>query len=179
MTKKLTPVINATHLKHKMHTILVDRFHNVTLFANAKAGCSTWKLTLLNSSGTWTNTKDVHDVSTYRYLHGMYTRSAERMSVTDVLTALNTHCTIVNVRHPFDRLESAFMDKVVTKKYNSLRSEILNARGDARSQLHSNENSIQFYEFVRHVLRNNNDEHWKLMVRNSLLCEVPYGYVFQ
>ena len=165
----------AEYVKGRMASILVDKLHNVTLFVNPKAGSSTWKLTLLNSSGTWTwrnaDNGPVHNPSIYKYAKGIYTKSATQMSVNDVLTALNTHCTIVNVRHPFDRLESAFRDKVMKINYINLRKQILKERGVARFQSHE----IQFYEFIRHVLRNPNDKHWKPMVKNSHVCNIPYG----
>ena len=182
--KNINQVSNTCHktLKYgSLHSILVDKFHNVTLFVNPKAGASTWKLTLLNSSGTWTwrnaDNGPVHDISIYKYAKGIYTRSATQMTITGVCRALSSHCTIVHVRHPFDRLESAFTDKVVNLNHADLRSRILRTRGIpevAIAQLKTNGSNIHFYEFLRFILRVD-DEHWRVMVTNSQVCTLPYG----
>ena len=161
--------------------ILVDSVHKVALVSLPKTGSTTWRLTFLNSSGTYLLNPGqkvgfVHNHWLFQTVKGLYTKPATLMKKQEVIEALNKYMTILTVRHPFDRLESAYEDLVVSYNYVHIRERILRQRGLDEieiQRLASNGSNIKFHEFLDYVLTHD-DRHWTGMVKTSLPCNVNY-----
>ena len=138
-------------------------------------------MVFLNSSGTYKINPGekvgfVHGHRLFQRVKGIYTTPAVLMKKSDVIEALNTYTNILTVRHPLDRLESAYEDLVISYNYVHIREKILHQRGlDAslEKQFAANGSHVTFEEFFIYIL-DHRDQHWDSMVETSLPCNVKY-----
>ena len=150
-----------------------------------KVACSNWKRVLLVLNGDaadpWKiKTADVHNrtLGLFRYLN--------EYSPSEIVHRLNTYTKFLFVRHPFERLISAFRNKFIDS-YNLTFFKDLYGRyiikhyrenPDAKS-LRTGE-GVSFTEFVKFILSSppeNADRHWR---RYDFLCHpclIYYDYI--
>ena len=105
-------------------------------------------------------------------------KSAKAMYKEKVLSCLKTYYTVLTVRHPFDRLESAYVDKVVLHNYFGIRETILQRRhipAKAVKELAQNGHNVKFEEFLQHLMTTE-DIHWLSISQLTHPCSLPYRY---
>ncbi|XP_064081532.1 carbohydrate sulfotransferase 9-like [Macrobrachium nipponense] len=170
----------------KRHLLYYSQRYDLLICLSAKVGSSTWKSHLLHMKGINPVTNNIHKdrwenkIKARKILGG----SLERH--------LATSTKVVTVRHPLDRLVSAFRDKfcdgrLVDKPqssghlryfwrpaYRFLRKK---KRPDGKLQ-------ITFHEFLRYVIRDQKtsgvgDRHWSRLFRGCSVCTFRYKYVMK
>ena len=139
---------------------------------------------MIKASGMINMTKAVHlhDNTVMRsigwILLGTYT-------VAGIRRRLKTYFKFMTVRHPFDRLVSAYKDKIVASSDSYLgglharriKKRYRDVNATTRSQPSGN---VTFAEFVRYVLKTkprHMDPHWRDYGRLCDPCRVHYDYV--
>ena len=168
-------------------TIYVNDKHKVIGCLIPKTACSSWKLAMIKASGMI----DMTEVDHFRHIHNhtfMGTigwRLISTYSEAGIRRRLRTYFKFMTVRHPFDRLVSAYKDKIValSDSYEDglheqriklwYRDVNLETGGERRGQ-------VTFAEFVRYVLDTkpeNMDRHWRDYSRLCDPCRVHYDYV--
>ena len=190
----VTSIEDFTNKKHEVSRryirfILFDQLHKVALNSVPKTGSTTWRFILLNNSmisgkpfmshlSKGQALSQVHHVSTFGKSH---TISAQRMQGKDAITALSTYYHILTVRHPFERLESTYINKVVYHNMYGMREKILAMRKIREPEIASlsqNGSNIRFEEFL-HYISSHRESHWASIYSMTYPCTIPYRYVFQ
>ena len=165
--------------------IIVSDKHNLLYCYIPKVACSNWKRVLMVLNGDaadpyQVNTADVHNRSLgyFRYLNE-YTPE-------EIVHRLNTYYKFLFVRHPYERLVSAYRNKFIDSYNLTLFKKMYGRRiikhfrrnPDAKS-LRTGE-GVSFAEFINYVLSSDAefmDRHWK---QYDLLCHpclIYYDYL--
>ena len=158
--------------------LIVDHAHKVAYCAVPKAGCSSWKTILANISSRG----KVKPNMTLRELRGLH-RNIDKYGLTKMQynNKLSNYIKFMVVRHPMDRLLSAYRDKMRGRDvtYNHLANSVV-------KQFRQNKTNMEkfptFLEFVRMVLSNvslANEPHWSKYFYNCDPCQVKYDYVLK
>ena len=167
--------------KETMPVFLYDMHHRVLLRTTPKTGSTTWKLAMLNNTGNihislepGQKFRQAH-LSTLREFGQIIT--TENRSVTELVHLINTSFTIVTVRHPFDRLESAYVDKVLINNAHKIRQRIWKARGNierSEGNLNRERSSYVSFEMYLNYVLNHSNVHWCSIYKAAKPCDIPY-----
>ena len=160
--------------------LLIDDTHGVSVVVHPKTGSNTWRYTILNNSGTFIVNKGArmpkaHSLKTFRLVKP-YAKPAAQVKPQEGLHALFESCSVLTVRHPFDRLESAFNDVVLFKNFEFLKQAILIQKGYfalKALKLPHFAFSVQFEDFLQYILTHKSG-HWDSFYDISSPCHVPY-----
>ena len=167
--------------------LLVDTVNKVALNSVPKTGSTTWRFSLRNSSRSshfqgFIFTKRGNKMPSIHRNEAFLNSSiipAKVMNSNQILSSLKTYYTVLTVRHPFDRLESGYMDKVVMINMNNrLRQAILKKRridADRVKKLARDGKSVTFAEFLEHAMTVRNS-HWMSIFELTYPCSLPYRY---
>ena len=172
------------NMDHARRYLLIDKLHKVALNSVPKTGSTTWRFVLHNSSKlpNFQGFKQIKHGQKLSAIHGgnafknTYTTPAKHMENSEVLKSLKTYYTVLTVRHPFDRLESTFMDKVVLHNLYSIRERILRKRNineDKVKALAQDGKNVKFEEFLQHVTTAR-EAHWSSIFQQTSPCSLPY-----
>ena len=167
--------------------LLLDRKHHVGLNSVPKTGSTTWRFALYNNSvfPGFHRFEQLENGQKLTLIHLLQTFAktnttpAKQMSREELLKCLNTYYVILTVRHPFDRLESTYMDKIVLNNMFSIREKILQKRDLSDrdvNQLAKDGKNIKFEEFLQYIITEN-EPHWKSIFSMTQPCSVPYRYL--
>ncbi|ELU10141.1 hypothetical protein CAPTEDRAFT_93169, partial [Capitella teleta] len=172
--------------------IYVDRKHQVLYCAIPKAACSSWKVALAQLTGKFNRsdhrqTLYVHDDAFMASIGLHQLRSFSRMSIEEIIKSYRK---FIVVRHPFERLVSAFVDKF--EKYNKWTQHFHHKFGRqimhkyrqnaTKLDLETGRN-VTFQEFVRLITDSEVErgfrinEHWESFQNLCLPCAIPYDFV--
>ena len=177
--------------EHQLHTyntrqLIFDDRHRALYCFVPKVGCTTWKATLVslrygqqygrvkNEDGTIHN----HLVLTQQgmvMLHLTDNTAAAHIIENDNITKF------VFVRHPIERLVSAYRDKFESrhdrfhKRYG--RKILKMFRTNATKKELSRGSDVTFPEFIQYVLGGNNNPHWSTYIDGCCLCQLNYDYI--
>ena len=173
-------------MTHATKYLLIDRLHKVALNSVPKTGSTTWRFALHNGSklSNFQGFKEIKHGQKLSVIHGggtfinTHTIPANRMKKSEVLTSLKTCYSVLTVRHPFDRLESTYMDKVVLRNYSGIRQRILRKRDIYEQdikELAQDGTNVKFEEFLEHVT-STKDAHWLSIFQQTHPCSLPYRY---
>ena len=166
--------------------LVIDRLNQVALNSVPKTGSTTWMYSLLNNSRLSDykekNKKTIDYTILHIHEHKTFKNTriafANEMDKSEVLRCLKTCYTVLTVRHPFDRLESTYTEKVLSYNYKKIREKILRARHippRTVKQLARNGDNVKFEEFLQHVMTTD-DFHWLSISIMSRPCSLPYRY---
>ena len=170
--------------------MIVDHQHKVAYCYIAKNSCSTWKAILANiTSGGKVKTSMSHDelndfhkdISKY----GKYGLTYEQYNDT-----LSTYTKLLIVRHPMDRLVSAYLDKVYRDKAFKLFVMRIAERYRLKKlmdyQIHTYGQFVtkpSFKEFLRMIVKQDSrlatNEHWDQYFFRCNPCHIDYDYVLK
>ena len=150
-------------LQKTLRHYLVDDRHKLILKAVPKTGCSSWKTVLINNSviNRKINNINPHAWNWITSISDLRLLSRERNR--DVMTSkLRNYFNILTVRHPLDRLESGFREKVL-KRHREIDQQDTKAVATA------------FQDFLnRRIKETNMDKHWKPISYTTNPCSVPF-----
>ena len=142
---------------------ILDDPHKVILRAIPKTGISSWKTILINNSVNRVN-KDgpikQWDWGLIKTKYGLKVLPDER-DLNSMLFKLTHYFNILTVRHPLDRLESGFWDRIWTHAGAQNKSDLSQA-------------SQRFGQFLKAIKRHLNDGHFKPIYRTTVPCAIPF-----
>ena len=168
-----------------LNNIFVDDKHGVMCCFVAKVACSTWKYIMINATGR------VNDVPRGRIaIHSRpYMRTVGLHVLSDytpeeIEHRLKNYYKFMLVRHPFDRLSSAYREKFGSENHyyhKALGKGIIKKyRKNASKESLETGNDVTFREFVQFVLDGkppNYNDHWKRFYEVCDPCRVKYNHV--
>jgi len=160
---------------------MFDSEHNLLFCRNAKVGTTTWLTHFLLLSSTYRHLYEDGNI-TSKQLHREVPKlfKLPTLSQTEMKDLFETSNSFSIVRHPFERLVSAFQDKLVDqgdKFYKRVVDHIRIKYGE-----------ITFTSFVYMILDNSDklckemnscrlDKHWKPFISRCGYCDMPYKVI--
>lgn len=184
--KELLPPHSSNEIPaYYFRNIIVDDYHKLLYCYIPKVACSNWKRVLMVMNGDaadpWSiKTADVHNRSLgfFRYLN--------QYSAEEIVHRLSTYYKFLFVRHPFERLVSAYRNKFIDS-YNLTLFKEMYGRHIIRKYRHNPDTrslktgeGVSFAEFVEFI---NNSEpefmdwHWKLYDMLCHPCLIYYDFI--
>ena len=172
--------------RRSLRFLLVDRRHHVVYCYIPKVACSSWKDLLARLAGSNRTKTPVHQDS---FLQSLGIRPMSLISSQDRREMLHTFSTFMFVRHLFDRLVSAYIDKFTTtsrftvhfhKRYGCRIIKLFRAnytKGDLQKC-----NDVTFKEFVKYLIHlyqtgGSFEPHWRPFHELCDPCHVPYDFI--
>ncbi|CAL7943294.1 unnamed protein product [Xylocopa violacea] len=168
--------------------ILVDEQHELLYCYVPKVACTNWKRVLMIATGKWPGNDPMeipadqaHSPGTFQRLSNYTQPEIERM--------LATYDKLIVVRHPLERLLSAYRNKLEPKRERSSRyfqtrfgrKIIRRYRRNASEQSLKNGDDVTFREFVEFVTDDSSNEtrneHWNPIYELCQPCLVNYNLV--
>lgn len=113
--------------------------------------------------------------------YGLYT--LEKYPRLDILYRLQSYFSVINVRHPLTRLESAYRNKLAsgnTAYETRIGSRILRRYGRGRysPEQVANGTGVPFHMFLKWLVKSRDrDPHWSTFMDEASPCLLPYRLV--
>lgn len=175
---------------HQLEHILVDYKHKLLYCYVPKVACTNWKRIFMILSDKW-NTTDVLSIpATLAHSPGMFP-SLANVSKEERLNLIENFNKLIFVRHPFERLLSAYRNKLEgdspSARYFQTRVGkriIKSFRKNSTAESLQHGNDVTFEEFARFLTTPNGEladvvvnEHWKAITKLCHPCAVKYTLV--
>lgn len=172
--------------KFRLDHVLIDEKHKILYCYVPKVACTNWKRIFLFLMGK-VSSKDL-DTFPSRKVHfkNLY-KSIDNYTVAEVLKLTQKYTKFIFVRHPFERLLSAYRNKLeqhydsskyfqarfgkyIIKKFRKNPTNVSLTKGD----------DVTFSEFVSYLLSSNPNfynEHWQKMTDLCHPCLINYDFI--
>ena len=154
--------------------ILVDDLNEVIFCIVYKAASSTMKRYFASMRPGFNFTQVHHPV----YLKKKGLTMIRDHSYSKQLHFIKNYKKAIVVRHPLDRLRSCYYNKFVHARHIST-LQYNNAIRKYRVNKKDKSPTMRFDEFVKYVLYNKQDNHWKTIQDSCLPCVVKYDYIMR
>ncbi|XP_067683815.1 carbohydrate sulfotransferase 14-like [Haliotis asinina] len=173
--------LTSDHAKRAYHKIIVDHQYKVLYCEIPKVATTNWKRVFLMLSSKMSpslklNMKpgDIH----HRY--EKYTTFLSALQPVEIDEVLKTYYKFVFVREPFERLLSAYLNKLVASREGMFasfgRSIVKKYRNNSRNK----DPHPSFSEFLEYVVKTNTltlNEHWQLQEDLCQVCNIKYDLI--
>ena len=165
--------------------IFVDDRHKVMGCFVAKVACSTWKYVLINATGKVSNTPpEKIPVHSRAFMRTLWLHVLSDYTPEEVDFRLRNYYKFMVVRHPFDRLTSAYREKFGPKNkvfHKMLGKKIIEKyRKNAKKKSLRTGSDVTFGEFVKFLINERPTKynaHWRRYYEVCDPCRVKYDYV--
>ena len=171
--------------------MIIDHRRKILFCAIGKNGCTTWKTLMANNTGIGPNlTSNFNPKSYIHHNLDLFGIVQQRRLTKDLYERIENYTKFLVLRHPFDRLLSAYFDKAVNHihpflnrtygLYNKIRDFALRNFPHNYSSEFEKENYLpSFKEFVNYVRRNQQNGHWLSQSSQCNICAVHYDYIMR
>ncbi|XP_037781898.1 LOW QUALITY PROTEIN: carbohydrate sulfotransferase 11-like [Penaeus monodon] len=170
----------------EMTSLLVDDKHKAIYCYVPKAACTNWKRLWMILTGL-TEVEDPMEIHSGipHQVHNKMRLVTQKLTRSQIQKKLETYTKMIVVRHPFERLLSAYLDKFVVSgnsyyMKNFARPIMKKFRGDD-SQVPETGDGLTFGGFVRYVISLKKysyfDEHWKPISELCYPCAIRYDVI--
>ena len=168
-----------------LQNIFVDDRHKVLACFVAKVACSTWKYILINATGKVNNVPPAKiPVHSRPYMRTLWLHVLGDYTSDEIAFRLKNYYKFMVVRHPFDRLSSAYREKFGPKNdfyHKTMGKKIIKKyRKNATKKSLNKGNDVTFGEFVKFLLDGNPakyNSHWLPFYEVCDPCRVKYDHV--
>ena len=152
-----------------------------------KVGTTLWKTILLVLAGKLNSINNIRGDLMHQNLSVDHLKTLDQFTKDEAKRRLSNYYKFIFVRHPLDRLDSAFRDKFAN--WNSNHEFFVQYYGRdiiRRQHASASETSLKygvnvtFEEFLRHALETSdeqNNEHWQSQAQLCAPCAVRYDFV--
>ncbi|KAK9880667.1 hypothetical protein WA026_011904 [Henosepilachna vigintioctopunctata] len=176
--------LKRTSLKH----ILVDHKHKMLYCYVPKVACTNWKRVMMVLTGK-SNTTYLKDIPSYVAHGDKSTERLSQLSPKEIKKCLESYTTFLMVRHPMERLLSAFRNKfegnLTSSKYFQKRYGrhiVKKYRPRNRNQKYLKKETgsdVTLNEFVQYLLNEglNSNEHWTPIYDLCHPCRINYTFI--
>ncbi|XP_020895323.2 carbohydrate sulfotransferase 11-like [Exaiptasia diaphana] len=165
--------------------IIVSDKHNLLYCYIPKVACSNWKRVLMVLNGDAADPYQPKIADLHNRSHGLF-RYLHEYPSDEIVYRLNTYYKFLFVRHPFERLVSAYRNKFIDS-YNLTLFKKMYGRRIIRhfrrnpdpTSLRTGE-GVSFSEFVKYLLKSDPeymDQHWKQYDMLCHPCLISYDYI--
>ncbi|XP_046682182.1 carbohydrate sulfotransferase 11 isoform X1 [Homalodisca vitripennis] len=182
---KSTEIKNIVSNKELLEHILVDSKHKMLYCYVPKVACTNWKRVFMIMTGM-VQTSDILSIPSTVVHQQHYIPSLLNFTDEQIQEMLQTHTKFIFVRHPFERLLSAYKNKF-EQRYNSSkyfqsrfgRKIVKTFRANPSYKSLMNGDDVTFSEFVAYVTSKNSvfNEHWMPIDKLCEPCLVKYDFV--
>ncbi|KAJ1520042.1 hypothetical protein ONE63_004271 [Megalurothrips usitatus] len=168
--------------------IIVDQKHQLLYCYVPKVACTNWKRTLLYLNGSTNATKSLDIPADFVHRVGVFPKLSN-FSAENAAHMLRTYTTFLIVRHPFERLLSAFRNKL-EQRYSSSkyfqtrfgRHIVKTYRKNPSNHSLQHGDDVTFAEFVTYLTTENGpggefNEHWKPINQLCAPCAIRYDII--
>ena len=154
--------------------LLVSDQFNLTVCINWKTGSSSLRSILLQNSGleSWDEAEvisnDLQELS--------------KFPLSGIRYRLQHYFNIIMVRHPLDRLVSAYNDKLnMDKEYRQRLGKLIIDRDhlNVSKSEYASGKGVSFKQFIDFILEGGRDPHWDSYSKKCLPCLLPYNYLMR
>ncbi|XP_043262341.1 carbohydrate sulfotransferase 11-like [Colletes gigas] len=168
--------------------ILVDEQHELLYCYVPKVACTNWKRVLMVATGKWPSSDPLDIPADQAHSPGTFQRLSN-YSLPEIERMLATYDKLIVVRHPLERLLSAYRNKLEAKhKKSSMyfqarfgKKIIKRYRRNATEESLKNGDDVTFREFVEFItddtFNRTQNEHWKPIYQLCQPCLVNYNLV--
>lgn len=170
--------------------MFVDDDHRLLYCAVPKVACTNWKRVLLTLSGKVKSAKiqNLVDNDFHRQLAKTYLRRLDSYTLRDIQLRLNSYYKFMFVREPFERLLSAYRNKLASaedEEFRRLYGRDIIRRYRKRPSVTSLQrgHDVTFEEFVRYLLGLKTarletfEPHWRPYHQLCHPCHVDYDFI--
>ena len=171
---------NELHYHH--HRIVVDSWHKLLYCEISKGGCSTVKAVWMDlNESKEKNLTRVKKPRTAKAAHQLRRDVGLSIKLSQTWpNGYDNHTKFIVVRHPMDRLVSAYYNVVNFKRGMADHTpEILKYYKVKKHIKILNEKSLSFEQFLSDITNHNgiyNDRHWNPISETCSICQVKYDY---
>ncbi|XP_017876663.1 carbohydrate sulfotransferase 11-like [Ceratina calcarata] len=168
--------------------ILVDEQHELLYCYVPKVACTNWKRVLMIATGKWPGNDPMEIPADQAHSQGTFQRLSN-YTLPEIERMLVTYDKLIVVRHPLERLLSAYRNKLEAKHEKSSRyfqtrfgkKIIRRYRRNATEQSMANGDDVSFREFVEFITddsaNDTTNEHWKPIYELCQPCLINYNLV--
>ncbi|XP_070579859.1 carbohydrate sulfotransferase 11-like [Ptychodera flava] len=148
--------------------IVVDEKHKLLFCIVAKVGSTNWRRMFLKYAGTYDEHVPIHEQAL---------KTLKDYEPEDQISMLKGYSKVMFVRHPFERLLSAFIDKFIENPDDSMLRRYGMAIQNSNNLNGSLDAKITFHKFVTFLLESRPiDRHWMTYTSSCEPCQITYDF---
>jgi len=169
-----------THFSHQ--SFMFDSEHNLLFCRNAKVGTSSWlkNFIMISDKTHMLKSGEINGGNLHSTVPKLFKLPTAINNYSDFRNLVENSISFSIVRHPFERLVSAYQDKVIDRRDEHYAYVVM--------KLKLQYGGVNFYNFVQMVLDDSEricrstaicglDKHWRPFISRCGYCDVPYSII--